>query len=48
MTQNHPVAAGLRLYVEQDNAIAMRAYAAPGMHETRYVLFEQEFSGISG
>lgn len=37
-------AVGLRLYVERDNQRAQRTYAALGMHETAYRLFEREFS----
>lgn len=33
---------GLRLYVERENAHAMQTYAAMGMHETAYRLFEEE------
>ncbi len=36
-------AVGLRLYVERDNQRAQRTYAALGMQETAYRLFEQEF-----
>jgi GNAT superfamily N-acetyltransferase len=36
-------AVGLRLYVERDNQRAQRTYAALGMDETAYRLFEQEF-----
>ena len=36
-----PQAIGLRLYVERDNARAMRTYDALGMHETAYRVFEQ-------
>ncbi|HEX6832622.1 MAG TPA: GNAT family N-acetyltransferase [Rudaea sp.] len=34
---------GLRLYVERDNAAAQRTYAALGMTETAYRLYETEF-----
>jgi GNAT superfamily N-acetyltransferase len=37
-------AVGLRLYVERDNQRAQRTYAALGMDETAYRLFEREFS----
>jgi ribosomal protein S18 acetylase RimI-like enzyme len=37
-------AVGLRLYVERDNQRAQRTYAALGMDETAYRLFEQEFA----
>lgn len=36
-------AVGLRLYVERDNQRAQRTYAALGMDETAYRLFEQPF-----
>ena len=36
---------GLRLYVERDNARAQHTYAALGMHETRYRVWEKGFSG---
>lgn len=32
---------GLRLYVERDNAVAQRTYAALGMHETPYLVYEE-------
>ena len=32
---------GLRLYVERDNAAAQRTYAALGMHETPYFVYEE-------
>lgn len=35
---------GLRLYVERGNAVAQATYAALGMRETRYQLFEQLFA----
>jgi GNAT superfamily N-acetyltransferase len=38
-----PTGIGLRLYVERDNARAQRTYAALGMRETDYRLFEEEF-----
>jgi len=33
--------AGLRLYVERDNSRAQRTYAALGMHETHYRMYEK-------
>jgi len=36
-----PQAIGLRLYVERDNARALRTYRALGMHETAYLLYEK-------
>jgi ribosomal protein S18 acetylase RimI-like enzyme len=38
-----PLACGLRLYVERDNAGAMATYRALGMVETHYRLYEEEF-----
>ena len=35
-------AVGLRLYVERDNVRAQATYAAIGMHETAYRLYERE------
>ena len=32
---------GLRLYVEKENAAAQATYRRLGMHETRYLLFEE-------
>jgi len=32
---------GLRLYVERDNAVAQRTYAALGMSETPYLVYEE-------
>jgi ribosomal protein S18 acetylase RimI-like enzyme len=37
-----PGVCGLRLYVERDNAVAQRTYAALGMSETAYLLYEVE------
>ena len=36
-----PDAIGLRLYVERDNRHAQATYAALGMHETDYRLYEK-------
>jgi len=36
-----PGAIGLRLYVERDNEHAQRTYAALGMHETAYRVYEK-------
>lgn len=36
-------ACGIRLYVERDNRGAMATYAALGMQETHYRLYEEEF-----
>lgn len=38
-------AAGLRLYVEVENQVAQRAYAALGMSGERYTMFEELFAG---
>ena len=35
---------GFRLYVEQNNAIAKRAYERQGMVSTRYEMFEEDIS----
>ena len=35
---------GLRLYVERGNAAAQRTYAALGMHETPYLVYEEMLS----
>ena len=34
---------GLRLYVERDNAVAQRTYAALGMRDAGYRVYEHEF-----
>jgi GNAT superfamily N-acetyltransferase len=34
---------GLRLYVERDNANAQRTYAALGLHDAGYQIYETEF-----
>jgi len=34
---------GIRLYVEKDNAAARQTYAALGMSETHYRMYEEEF-----
>ncbi len=39
--RNAPGAIGLRLYVERDNRRAQQTYAALGMHETEYRLYEK-------
>ncbi len=36
---------GVRLYVERDNARAQRTYAALGMHETPYRIYEEPLPG---
>lgn len=35
-----PGVIGLRLYVERDNAVAQRTYAALGMHDAGYAMYE--------
>ncbi|MDR3387205.1 MAG: GNAT family N-acetyltransferase [Rudaea sp.] len=40
--------AGLRLYVERDNASAQQTYATLGMHETHYRMYEKAASGCLG
>jgi ribosomal protein S18 acetylase RimI-like enzyme len=42
-----PGVCGLRLYVENDNVVAQRTYAALGMQDARYRVFEAEL-GKSG
>jgi len=42
-----PKVCGLRLYVERNNAAAQSTYAALGMRETRYKMFEQAFDNAS-
>ncbi|MDQ3511190.1 MAG: GNAT family N-acetyltransferase [Pseudomonadota bacterium] len=46
--ENHarqtPGVIGLRLYVERDNAVAQDTYAALGMSDAGYRLFESEFA----
>jgi GNAT superfamily N-acetyltransferase len=41
-------AVGLRLYVERDNRRAQRTYAALGMEETAYRMYEQAFGRADG
>jgi GNAT superfamily N-acetyltransferase len=38
-----PGVIGLRLYVERDNAVAQRTYAALGMRDAGYAIYEQQF-----
>lgn len=45
MAKREPATVGLRLYVERDNAAALKAYSWLGMQATRYLLLEQEFPG---
>ena len=39
-----PGVVGLRLYVEKDNASAQRTYAALGMVDAGYAMYEAEFA----
>jgi ribosomal protein S18 acetylase RimI-like enzyme len=39
-----PGVVGLRLYVEKANAAAQRSYAALGMRDAGYAMYEQEFA----
>ena len=39
-----PGVVGLRLYVEKDNANAQRTYAALGMVDAGYAMYEAEFA----
>lgn len=39
---------GLRLYVERDNAAAIRRYKQLGMREARYLLYEDLWTGAEG
>ncbi len=39
-----PGVIGLRLYVERENAVAHRTYAALGMHDAGYAIQEQAFT----
>jgi ribosomal protein S18 acetylase RimI-like enzyme len=39
-----PGVVGLRLYVEKDNAAAQRTYAALGMQDAGYAMYEQSFA----
>ena len=43
LAQATPEVCGLRLYVEKDNANAQRTYTSLGMHDARYLVFEDEF-----
>ncbi|HEV2606514.1 MAG TPA: GNAT family N-acetyltransferase [Xanthomonadaceae bacterium] len=44
LAQATPDVCGLRLYVERDNANAQRTYAALGMGDAGYAIFEEEFA----
>ena len=41
----HPRVCGFRLYVERENQVARQAYAALGMGETPYTVFEESAPG---
>lgn len=43
-----PCVCGLRLYVEKGNLAAQRAYAALGMRDAHYLVFEQALSRPDG
>jgi len=43
LARAEPGVVGLRLYVEKENAAAQRTYAALGMEDSGYLLFESEF-----
>jgi GNAT superfamily N-acetyltransferase len=44
LARTTPGVIGLRLYVERDNVDAQRTYAALGMRDAGYALFEHEFA----
>ena len=44
LAQQAPGVIGLRLYVERDNAVAQRTYAALGMHDAGYNIQEQSLA----
>lgn len=44
LAQATPGVIGLRLYVERDNAVAQRTYAALGMHDAGYAIQEESFT----
>jgi GNAT superfamily N-acetyltransferase len=43
LARDTPGVIGLRLYVERNNAAAQRTYAALGMQDAGYALYESEF-----
>jgi GNAT superfamily N-acetyltransferase len=43
LARDTPGVIGLRLYVERNNAAAQRAYAALGMQDAGYAIYESEF-----
>jgi ribosomal protein S18 acetylase RimI-like enzyme len=46
MAAQDPQVCGFRLYVERENSAAQAAYAALGMKETRYFVFEELKPGV--
>jgi hypothetical protein len=44
LARDTPGVIGLRLYVERNNAGAQRTYAALGMRDAGYAIFESGFS----
>lgn len=46
MAAKDPQVFGFRLYVERENSAAQAAYAALGMKETRYLVFEELKPGV--
>ena len=47
LASRHPDVCGIRLYVENDNNPAQRAYSALGMSMTDYLVMERLFKGDS-
>ncbi len=43
LARSEPGVAGLRLYVEKENAVAQRTYASLGMADAGYLIYEDEF-----
>jgi GNAT superfamily N-acetyltransferase len=46
LAEQEPAVCGFRLYVERDNKTAQQAYAALGMSETEYRLYEELKTGL--
>ena len=46
LAEQEPAVCGFRLYVERTNRVAQQAYAALGMSETGYKLFEELVPGL--
>ena len=44
LARDTPGVIGLRLYVERNNAVAQRTYAALGMRDAGYAIYERGFS----